>query len=181
MVLAASRDFSAAWSPCPGLPRVLVDVRHEAAHNELPTLALLQAAARAALAWLAAGYWQRQADHLAAWRGRTAELLQVRQLPVTRGWSSRTGRLCCVSHLPRRKRPASPDAADVLPVSPGLRGAAAAARAPEQPVHSASTRTAQALLLNPVPAVAAGVRAAAARGSPEGFLRGWPAGRRVRR
>ncbi len=96
VVLAASRNFGTAWSPCPGLPRVLVDVRHEAAHNELPTLALLQAAARAALAWLAAGYWQRQADHLAAWRGRTAELLQARQLHVTR-WPERTHRPSCLA------------------------------------------------------------------------------------
>ena len=61
----------------PGLPRLLVDVRHEAAHNELPALPLLRLAARSALAWLAAGYWQRQAEHLAACRARIAELLQV--------------------------------------------------------------------------------------------------------
>ncbi|KAK9842457.1 hypothetical protein WJX81_000972 [Elliptochloris bilobata] len=59
-----------------GLPRLLVDVRHEAAHNELPALALLRLAACAALTWLAASYWQRQADHLAACRSRIAELLQ---------------------------------------------------------------------------------------------------------
>ena len=60
------------------MPRLLVDVRHEAAHNELPALPLLRVAVRAALAWLAGGYWQRQADHLAACRARIAELLQVR-------------------------------------------------------------------------------------------------------
>ncbi len=53
-------------------------MRHEAAHNELPSLAVLRLAARVALAWLAAGYWQRQADHLAACQARIAELLQVR-------------------------------------------------------------------------------------------------------
>lgn len=56
---------------------MLVDVRHEATHNELPTLALLRLAAGAALDWLRGGYWQRQADHLATCQDRIRDLLQV--------------------------------------------------------------------------------------------------------
>jgi ribosomal biogenesis protein LAS1 len=40
-----------------GLPRLLVDLRHEATHNELPSLQVLRLAARQALAWLQASYW----------------------------------------------------------------------------------------------------------------------------
>ena len=57
---------------------MLVDVRHEASHNELPSLALLRLAAEEALQWLQASYWQRQADHLAACRAHVSALLRVR-------------------------------------------------------------------------------------------------------
>lgn len=40
-----------------GLSRLLVDVRHEATHNELPSLSTLQLAARHALDWLVNQYW----------------------------------------------------------------------------------------------------------------------------
>jgi hypothetical protein len=40
-----------------GLSRLLVDVRHEATHNELPSLPTLQLAARQALDWLLTQYW----------------------------------------------------------------------------------------------------------------------------
>lgn len=40
-----------------GLSRLLVDVRHEATHNELPSLPTLQLAARQALDWLVQQYW----------------------------------------------------------------------------------------------------------------------------
>lgn len=40
-----------------GLSRLLVDVRHEATHNELPSLSTLQLAARQALDWLVQQYW----------------------------------------------------------------------------------------------------------------------------
>ena len=63
---------------------MLVDVRHEASHNELPSLALLRLAASEALTWLRASYWQRQADHLAACRAHISTLLKVRRDP-TRG------------------------------------------------------------------------------------------------
>lgn len=51
---------------------------------------MLRLAARVALAWLAAGYWQRQADHLAACQARIAELLQVR----CRDWRPCSGAWC---------------------------------------------------------------------------------------
>ena len=41
-----------------GLPRVLVDVRHEATHNELPTVKMLRLAASHALSWLQGSYWE---------------------------------------------------------------------------------------------------------------------------
>jgi ribosomal biogenesis protein LAS1 len=40
-----------------GLPRLLVDIRHEATHNELPGLPVLRLAAQQALAWLHTQYW----------------------------------------------------------------------------------------------------------------------------
>ena len=56
---------------------MLVDVRHEASHNELPTLPLLRLAAQQALAWLRAAYWQRQSNHLQHQHTRIVALLQV--------------------------------------------------------------------------------------------------------
>eukprot|EP00878_Enallax_costatus_P031813 GHUV01034861.1.p1 GENE.GHUV01034861.1~~GHUV01034861.1.p1 ORF type:complete len:167 (+),score=22.92 GHUV01034861.1:440-940(+) len=40
-----------------GLSRLLVDIRHESTHNELPSLSTLQLAARQALDWLVTQYW----------------------------------------------------------------------------------------------------------------------------
>lgn len=60
-----------------GLPRILVDIRHEASHNELPSLALLRLGATSALAWLSQSYWQQQADHLTLRKSQIKELLQV--------------------------------------------------------------------------------------------------------
>ena len=47
-----------------GLPRELVDLRHEATHGDLPSLTRLKSAALVALNWLHNHYWQVQADHL---------------------------------------------------------------------------------------------------------------------
>ncbi len=55
----------------PGLPRALVDVRHEATHNELPSLPLLRAAADSALAWLRDNYWWAEGG---AKRGRRGDV-----------------------------------------------------------------------------------------------------------
>ncbi len=57
--------------------RLLVDLRHEATHNELPSLACLRLAAAHALTWLAGHYWQRQTVHTAACLGNVSHLLQV--------------------------------------------------------------------------------------------------------
>jgi len=46
------------------LPRILVDVRHEATHQQLPSLPLLQYASMAALEWLQRHYWHAQAHAL---------------------------------------------------------------------------------------------------------------------
>lgn len=43
-----------------GLPRLLVDIRHEASHNQLPTLPLLRLASEQALDWLKSHYWEPQ-------------------------------------------------------------------------------------------------------------------------
>lgn len=56
---------------------MLVDLRHEATHNELPSLPLLRVAACQALAWLRASYWQAQSDQLAFCASRARQLLQV--------------------------------------------------------------------------------------------------------
>ncbi|KXZ45664.1 hypothetical protein GPECTOR_52g62 [Gonium pectorale] len=65
----------AVLSDAAGLPRALVDVRHEATHNELPSLPLLRAAADSALAWLRENYWEGQRQALAAASDRIAALL----------------------------------------------------------------------------------------------------------
>ncbi|KAJ7544007.1 hypothetical protein O6H91_09G061400 [Diphasiastrum complanatum] len=46
------------------LPRILVDIRHEAAHNELPRISLLRIASKQALHWLEQRYWQQQREAL---------------------------------------------------------------------------------------------------------------------
>ena len=59
---------------------MLIDIRHEASHNELPALPLLRTAASQALAWLQATYWKLQSEHLVACRERTHDLLEVGHL-----------------------------------------------------------------------------------------------------
>lgn len=60
---------------------MLVDVRHEATHNELPQLPALRVAADAALAWLTTSYWDAQAQTLddagAALRAAVQQLVTV--------------------------------------------------------------------------------------------------------
>lgn len=43
-----------------GLPRMLVDIRHEVAHKELPSISYLQLASQQALEWLKLQYWEAQ-------------------------------------------------------------------------------------------------------------------------
>ena len=40
-----------------GVPRLLVDLRHEATHNELPSLPVLRLGVQQALEWLENNYW----------------------------------------------------------------------------------------------------------------------------
>jgi ribosomal biogenesis protein LAS1 len=47
----------AALAAGAGIPQVLVDIRHEATHNHLPSLPLLRLGAAHAMAWLHANYW----------------------------------------------------------------------------------------------------------------------------
>lgn len=47
-----------------GLHPMLVDIRHEATHNSLPSLHTLRLAAAHALAWLEQNYWHAQAGRL---------------------------------------------------------------------------------------------------------------------
>lgn len=60
-----------------GLPRLLVDIRHEATHNELPSLSVLRLAATRALEWLQEHYWARQAHSLHSNQQRVSTLLKV--------------------------------------------------------------------------------------------------------
>ena len=47
-----------------GIPRILVDIRHESTHNELPTLSTLRIGSRLALEWLRKRYWTAQKRHI---------------------------------------------------------------------------------------------------------------------
>lgn len=55
-----------------------MDVRHEASHNDMPSLSLLRLAAAQALDWLQAAYWQRQEAYLQQQKDRVVQLLQVK-------------------------------------------------------------------------------------------------------
>ena len=59
-----------------GLPRLLVDLRHESTHNDLPSLPALQLAAVQALSWLATNYWQRQKDHVDLNKSKISSLIE---------------------------------------------------------------------------------------------------------
>lgn len=73
---AVHHDNDTDYFPA-GLPRLLVDVRHEASHNDMPSLSLLRLAAAQALDWLQAAYWQRQAAHLHQQQHRVIHLLKA--------------------------------------------------------------------------------------------------------
>ncbi|URD77505.1 Las1-like [Musa troglodytarum] len=45
-----------------GIPRVLVDIRHESSHRDLPSLRLVRFASLKALDWLKLNYWEPQKD-----------------------------------------------------------------------------------------------------------------------
>jgi len=58
-----------------GLPRILVDLRHESTHNELPSISALRLAAHHALAWLQTNYWHRQEEQLRTSQDRITTIL----------------------------------------------------------------------------------------------------------
>ena len=60
-----------------GIPRLLVDVRHESTHNELPTLCVLRSAARQAMDWLRRRYWEVQRLGVVRGRERVGEVVQA--------------------------------------------------------------------------------------------------------
>ena len=62
---------------CAGLPRMLVAIRHEATHNELPSLSQLRLGADRAVAWLKESYWERQAQYLQTNQALVSSLLKV--------------------------------------------------------------------------------------------------------
>ena len=55
-----------------GLHPMLVEVRHEATHNQMPSLHLLRLATSQALSWLRDNYWCAQASHLEESRSMVA-------------------------------------------------------------------------------------------------------------
>lgn len=59
-----------------GLPRILVDLRHEATHNDLPSMPSLRLAVHQALGWLRTNYWLRQSEQLETSKGRITSLVQ---------------------------------------------------------------------------------------------------------
>ncbi|QDZ24328.1 ribosomal biogenesis protein LAS1 [Chloropicon primus] len=59
-----------------GLPRILVDLRHEATHNALPSMSVLSIAAEQALVWLRDNYWRRQAGELEEQREQVGGILR---------------------------------------------------------------------------------------------------------
>ena len=61
-----------------GLPRILVDLRHEATHNALPSVNTLSIAADQALGWLSDNYWSLQLREL---RERDERIAEVRARP----------------------------------------------------------------------------------------------------
>ena len=77
---------SSAFDLSAGLPRLLVDIRHEATHNELPSLGVLRLAAQSALNWLQDSYWGQQALHTAGSRAQIGAVLKVLANAIASCW-----------------------------------------------------------------------------------------------
>lgn len=60
-----------------GLPRALVDLRHQATHNELPSLAVLRSGAGMALHWLEESYWKQQSHCIVIGQSKINETLRA--------------------------------------------------------------------------------------------------------
>ncbi|GLD94087.1 hypothetical protein PINS_up002698 [Pythium insidiosum] len=61
-----------------GIPLWIVDLRHEATHNQLPSLSVLRFAADHLLAWLRTNYWFKQEDAIRGPVRRVADALLPR-------------------------------------------------------------------------------------------------------
>ncbi|KAH9314369.1 hypothetical protein KI387_022996, partial [Taxus chinensis] len=72
-----------------GLPRLLVDIRHESAHNRLPSLPLLRLASKKALNWLNSNYWEPQKDIFPNIRPEIKSRLYMLALDTKRKQSAR--------------------------------------------------------------------------------------------
>jgi len=79
------------------LPSSLVEVRHEATHNRLPSLAVLRIAAQQAMLWLHEHYWLPQRTQLRALPEQVADCLHTFRRPGQRRWRV----MACVKQLAR--------------------------------------------------------------------------------
>lgn len=59
-----------------GIPRMLIDIRHEGSHRELPTITVLRSASVKALNWLKSYYWEPQKKAIPFQGDRTASVRQ---------------------------------------------------------------------------------------------------------
>ncbi|XP_048437636.1 uncharacterized protein LOC103946347 isoform X1 [Pyrus x bretschneideri] len=57
-----------------GIPRTLIDIRHEGSHRELPTLVVVRTASLKALDWLKCYYWEPQKKKIPFHGNETAEI-----------------------------------------------------------------------------------------------------------
>ncbi|XP_057994644.1 protein LAS1 isoform X2 [Hevea brasiliensis] len=57
-----------------GIPRTLIDIRHEGSHRDLPALTLVRDSAAKAIHWLKSYYWEPQTEQIPLKRHGTAEI-----------------------------------------------------------------------------------------------------------
>ncbi|KAF2291938.1 hypothetical protein GH714_042280 [Hevea brasiliensis] len=57
-----------------GIPRTLIDIRHEGSHRDLPALTLVRDSAAKAIHWLKSYYWEPQTEQIPLKRDGTAEI-----------------------------------------------------------------------------------------------------------
>ncbi|KAK6137210.1 hypothetical protein DH2020_029047 [Rehmannia glutinosa] len=57
-----------------GIPRMLIDIRHEGSHRDLPSLQLVRLASKKALDWLVSYYWEPQEMAIPIQNNQTANL-----------------------------------------------------------------------------------------------------------
>ena len=84
----------ASLASAAGLPRALVDLRHQATHNELPSLAVLRTGAGMALQWLVESYWKQQAECIAIGQSKINDTLRAyTQLHIEAAQAAHTNQL----------------------------------------------------------------------------------------